>query len=58
MLRSDAAGVAQLVDPIDLSLKQLRWLLHARGISYYGAIEKKDLSDIVSASGSVTNVSA
>jgi len=55
--RSDTAGVATLVDPFDLSLKQLRWLLQARGISSYGAIEKKDLSDIVSASGLVTTVS-
>ena len=56
LFRSDAAGVAALVDPIDLSLRQLRWLLHARGISYYGAIEKKDLSDYVAASGVVTTV--
>ena len=50
------AGVATLVNPIDLSLRQLRWLLRARGVSHYGAIEKKDLSDLVSASGVVTSV--
>ena len=53
---TDVARVATLVDPINISLRQLRWLLNARGINYYGAIEKKDLSDLVSASGPVTQV--
>nr|CAB3265619.1 E3 ubiquitin-protein ligase RNF103-like [Phallusia mammillata] len=46
--------VTSLIDPLSLSVKQLRWLLHSRGISYNQAVEKNDLTDLILASGSVT----
>jgi len=54
--RNDAYNVATAIDPLSLSLQQLRWLLHLRGVSYHKAIEKKDLTDLVSTSGVVTKV--
>ncbi|CAK8690675.1 E3 ubiquitin-protein ligase RNF103-like [Clavelina lepadiformis] len=52
---SEAAGVATLVDPLALTLQELRWILHARGITYHHAIEKKDLRELVQATGIVSN---
>lgn len=41
----------QLVDPLRLSVRQLKQLLENRGVSYAGYVEKKDLVQLVEASG-------
>jgi hypothetical protein len=39
------------VDPLRLSVRQLKQLLENRGVSYAGYVEKKDLVQLVEASG-------
>jgi len=41
----------QIVDPLLLSVRQLKQLLENRGVSYAGYVEKKDLAQLVEASG-------
>lgn len=40
-----------VVDPLMLSVRQLKQLLEIRGISYTGYVEKKELAELVEASG-------
>lgn len=40
-----------IVDPLLLSVRQLKQLLENRGVSYAGYVEKKDLAHLVEASG-------
>jgi hypothetical protein len=41
----------QIVDPLLLSVRQLKHLLENRGVSYAGYVEKKELAQLVEASG-------
>lgn len=41
----------QIVDPLLLSVRQLKQLLENRGVSYTGYVEKKELAELVEASG-------
>jgi len=41
----------QIVDPLLLSVRQLKQLLEIRGVSYAGYVEKKDLAQLIEASG-------
>lgn len=41
----------QIVDPLLLSVRQLKLLLENRGVSYAGYVEKKELAQLVEASG-------
>lgn len=43
----------QIVDPLLLSVRQLKQLLENRGVSYAGYVEKKDLAQLVEASADV-----
>lgn len=45
----------RLLDPFALSVKKLKRLLESRGVNYAGCIEKKDLTQLVQASGEVTD---
>lgn len=40
-----------IVDPLLLSVRQLKHLLENRGVSYAGYVEKKELAQLVEASG-------
>ncbi|XP_070541088.1 E3 ubiquitin-protein ligase RNF103-like [Ptychodera flava] len=44
----------QLVDPLSLSVRKLKSILDERGISYNGVLEKTELSELVNASGDLT----
>ena len=41
----------QIVDPLLLSIRQLKYLLEIRGISNIGYLEKKELAHLVATSG-------
>ncbi|OWF38279.1 E3 ubiquitin-protein ligase RNF103-like [Mizuhopecten yessoensis] len=41
----------RLLDPMTMSVLKLKALLEQRGISYEGAVEKRDLSDLVESTG-------
>lgn len=41
----------QIADPLLLSVRQLKQLLDNRGVSYTGYVEKKELAELVEASG-------
>ncbi|XP_069139885.1 E3 ubiquitin-protein ligase RNF103-like [Argopecten irradians] len=43
----------RLLDPMTMSVLKLKALLEQRGISYEGAVEKRELSDLVEATGPV-----
>ncbi|XP_049806395.1 E3 ubiquitin-protein ligase RNF103-like [Schistocerca nitens] len=45
----------QVVDPLLLSVRQLKQLLDNRGVSYTGYVEKKELVELVDASAEVTH---
>lgn len=45
----------QVVDPLFLSVRQLKQLLDNRGVSYTGFVEKKELVELVDASAEVTH---
>ena len=40
-----------IVDPIVLSVRQLKQLLEVRGVSYTGYVERQELAHLVKASG-------
>ena len=42
---------SRLLDPVSLSVRRLKTLLDQRGVSYAGVVEKKELTDLVEASG-------
>ncbi|XP_077992360.1 E3 ubiquitin-protein ligase RNF103-like [Glandiceps talaboti] len=44
----------QLVDPLSVSVKELKSILDQRGLSYDGVLEKRELSDLVTTSGDLT----
>ncbi|KAJ8317391.1 hypothetical protein KUTeg_005295 [Tegillarca granosa] len=44
----------RLLDPMTMSVLKLKALLEQRGISYEGAVEKQELSELVSSTGAVT----
>ncbi|KAG8232852.1 hypothetical protein J437_LFUL012656, partial [Ladona fulva] len=44
----------EVVDPLLLSVRQLKHLLEVRGVSYTGCVEKHELASLVEASGDVT----
>ena len=44
----------QLLNPFALSVKKLKSILEQRGVSYTGLVEKKELAELVEASGAVT----
>lgn len=45
----------QLLDPMTLSVLRLKALLEQRGVSYNNMVEKKELVDLVEATGNVTS---
>ena len=45
---------SQLLDPFSLSVRKLKSILEHRGVSYHGAVEKRELAELVEVSGSVT----
>jgi len=47
----DGIAPTQIVHPLLLSVLQLKQLLENRGVSYDGYVEKKDLAQMVEASG-------
>ena len=48
---------SRLLDPVSLSVKRLKTLLDQRGVSYAGVVEKKELTDLVDASGMLKSFS-
>lgn len=43
-----------ILDPVTLSVRQLKRILETRGVSYVGALEKQDLTTLVNTYGPVT----
>ena len=44
---------SRILDPVSLSVRKLKILLDQRGMSYTGLVEKKELTELVEASGIV-----
>lgn len=47
--------VLRVVDPTVLSVKSLKGILESRGISYGGLVEKRELHDLIFASGDISS---
>lgn len=47
----DGYLASHLLDPVSLSVRKLKILLDQRGVSYAGVVEKKELTELVDASG-------
>ncbi|ELU09840.1 hypothetical protein CAPTEDRAFT_222551 [Capitella teleta] len=50
----DGYLASHLLDPVSLSVKKLKILLDQRGVSYAGVVEKQELTELVDASGDVS----